>query len=139
MTDSPSTEPPLREGDGLSLPLRVGELANRGGLRFHLLPSTESRQTLADELDAVRIRKLEFRGRVVPEGRQDWRLEGVLGATVVQSCVITAEPVTTRIDETIVRRYLRDMPMPTEVEAEIPEDDSMESLGPVIDPGAVMA
>jgi hypothetical protein len=53
--------------------------------------------------------------------------------------VISAEPVTTRIDTPVVRRFLREMPVPTEPEAEIPDDDTLEPLGPVIDPGAVMA
>ena len=139
MTDSTQDPLPLREGDALSLPLRVGELAIRGGMRFRLSPTPEARAALAADLSLPRIRKLAFHGTITPEGRHDWRLEGRLGATVVQDCVVTAEPVTTRIDQDVLRRFLRDMPAPAESEAEMPDDDSTEALGTIIDPAAVMA
>src|SRR5690606_24029022 len=85
-----------------------------------------------------KIRKLTFHGTIRAEGRHDWRLDGVLGATVVQACVVSAEPVTTRIDTEIHRLYVRDLPPPTEAELEIPADDAPEPLGAAIDPGAVM-
>ena len=75
------------------------------------------------------IRKLRFEGRLQPEGKCDWRLEGVLGATVVQDCVATLAPVTTRIEETIVRRYLSDSsPLPTGDEIQMPDDETAEDL-----------
>ena len=36
-------------------------------------------------------------------------LEADLGATVVQSCVVTLDPVTTRVEETALRRYTPDI------------------------------
>lgn len=129
----------LRDSDSLTLPLRVAELNPRAVLGFHLRPSPEARAALAAELGLLALKKLDFRGTLAAEGRHDWRLEGVLGATAVQACVITAEPVSTRIDTPVLRRFLRAMPVPTEAKAEIPEDDSLEPLGPLIDPGAVMA
>ena len=138
MNDPGHADGPLRESHALTLALRTSDLAARGGVRFHLAPSPEARAELADDLGVLKIRKLDFRGRLVAEGRHDWRLEGTLGATVIQACIITAEPVTTRIDEPVTRRFLREMPTPTEAEAEIPEDDTLEPLGPTIDPGAVM-
>lgn len=138
MTDQGHADGPLHESQDLTLALRVSDLAARGGMRFHLSPSAEARAELAGSLGVPKVRKLDFRGRLVAEGRHDWRLEGTLGATVIQTCVITAEPVTTRIDETVTRRFLREMPVPSELEAEIPDDDTLEPLGPSIDPGAVM-
>jgi uncharacterized metal-binding protein YceD (DUF177 family) len=44
------------------------------------------------------VRKLRFAGTLEPEGARDWRLEAELGATVVQPCVVTLAPVTTRIE-----------------------------------------
>ncbi len=70
---------------------------------------------------------------------RDWRLEAKLGATVVQPCVVTAEPVTTRIDDPVTRRYLAQMPEPQGDEVEMPEDDSAEPLPDVLDLSAVMA
>jgi len=139
MTDKTPAADSLRLGDALTLPLRVSDLSARGGASFRLTPTTEARAELAADLGVQRIRKLEFRGTLTAEGRHDWRLDGVLGATVVQACIITAEPVTTRIDQPVTRRFLRDLPEPTGPEAEIPEDDTLEPLGSVIDPGAVMA
>lgn len=129
----------MRDSDALTLPLRVADLNPRAVLGFHLRPSPAARAELAAELGILGLKKLDFRGTLAAEGRHDWRLEGVLGATAVQACVITADPVTTRIDTPVLRRFLRAMPVPTESEVEIPEDDSLEPLGPLIDPGAVMA
>jgi uncharacterized metal-binding protein YceD (DUF177 family) len=120
------------------LPLRVAELPPRRPTRFHLRPDGAARRELADDLGLSALRKLDFAGEVVAEGRHDWRLEARLAATVVQPCVVTAEPVVTRIETEVVRRFLREMPEPTETEAEMPEDDTLEPLGAVIDPGAVM-
>lgn len=128
-----------RTTEAATLPLRVADLNARGVYRFHLRPAAPARAELARELDLLGLRKLDFRGTLTPEGRSDWRLDAVLGATAVQACVVSAEPVTTRVDIPVLRRFLRDMPVPSEPEAEIPEDDSLEPLGPIIDPGAVMA
>ena len=80
-----------------------------------------------------------FDGRVVSQGAQDWRLEAHLGATVIQPCIVTLEPVMTRIDATITRQFIRDPDFPDEeAEIEIPDDDSVETLGLWIDPAQVM-
>ena len=134
MSEQP-TEPPVT---GAALALRVADLAPRRPNRFHLRPDAPARAEIAAELGVNAVRKLDFRGTLTAEGRHDWRLEGRLGASVVQPCVITAEPVTTRIDTDVIRRFVRDMPEPQGPEAEIPEDDTLEPLGAVIDPGAVM-
>lgn len=135
MTDSSS----LRETTTLALPLRLADLSARGTVKFRLLPDPEARATLAGLMGVQKLRKLEFSGTLTPDGRYDWRLAGRLGATAVQDCVITFEPVTTRIDTDVTRRFVRDMPEITSDDLEIPEDDTLEPLGPVIDPGVVMA
>lgn len=132
------TKAALQGLDATTLPLRTADISGRSEVPFHLAPGAGARTALADELGVRAVRKLDFRGTLTPDGRQDWRLTGRLGATVVQDCVLSAQPVTTRLDLDIVRRFLRHMPEPTGVEAEIPEDDTLEPLGPVIDPGAVM-
>ena len=134
MPDTPAKSPSPRA----NLPLRVADLPPRRPTRFHLRPDAEARKEIAQELDLSALRKLDFVGEVIAEGRRDWRLEGRLGATVVQPCVVTAEPVTTRIETEVTRRFLYDISEPTETEAEMPEDDSAERLGAVIDPGLVM-
>jgi len=56
----------------------------------------------------------------------------------VQDCVVTLEPVTTRIEVDVVRRYQAGYVPPEEDEIEMPEDESLEPLGEVIDPGAIL-
>lgn len=127
-----------------SLPMRVADLSPHRAHRFHLRPDAPARARLAGELGLLALRKLDFRGALRAEGRQDWFLEAALGATVVQPCVITAEPVSTRIDIPVTRLFRPPPPddawhpaLPEEME--MPEDDSIEILGAVIDPGTVMA
>ena len=130
---APMTEPLA----ALSLPMAVADLPARRASAFHLRPDAGQRAELARDLDLLALRKLDFRGTLAPDGARDWRLEGTLGATVVQPCIITAEPVTTRLDVPVTRRFLAQMPEPEGDESEIP-DDSLEPLGTEIDPGAVM-
>ena len=86
------------------------------------------------------MKKRRFSGRLVPDGKRDWRLEGTLGATVVQPCVVTLAPVSTRIDEEITRHYMADMPeLPEGAEIEMPEDDTVEPLPETLDLGVVIA
>ncbi|MFN3952928.1 MAG: YceD family protein [Pararhodobacter sp.] len=133
---SPRALPPCTD---TTMPLRVSELSARKAQAFQIRPDAAARRALAEALGLLALRKCDFRGTLAPEGRHDWRLEGRLGATVVQPCVISAEPVSTRIDVDVTRRFLRDMPEPEATEAEIPDDDTLEPLGAVIDPGQVMS
>lgn len=127
----------------VSLPLRTADLPARKPTRFDLRPEGDTLALIAALVGADSVRKLSFTGEVRPEGRHDFVLEGKLGATVVQPCVVTLAPVTTRIEEEVRRRYLARMPeAPAGAEAggevEMPEDDSAEPLPAVIDPGAVL-
>lgn len=120
-------------------PLRVADLPARKPTRFELCPTPADSARIAAALGALKVEKLRFKGELRPDGRSDWVLEGHLQARVVQPCVVTLAPVASRIEETVQRRYLADMAEPVEAgEMEIPEDDSAEPLGAVIDPGAVM-
>ncbi len=121
-------------------PFRTADLSRRATLEFRLAPDADARAALAADLDVSEIRKLRFDGTLIPEGKSDWRLEGKLGATVVQPCVVTLTPVVTRIEEAVSRRYLARWTEPEPgSETEMPEDDSVEPLGATIDPSAVMA
>ncbi|MCA0872846.1 DUF177 domain-containing protein [Seohaeicola saemankumensis] len=119
--------------------LRVADLAQNAPTPFDIRPDAAAMQALAAELDLSALRKLRFSGQIKAQGRKNWRLEGQLGATVVQPCVVTLEPVTTRIDVPVERTYVAGLEAPAETEAEMPEDDTVEPLGPVIDPATVLA
>ena len=108
-------------------------------ISFLLEPDASARSALANDLEILNVRKLRFQGEVSPEGRTDWRLNGKLGATVTQACVVTLEPVTTRIDTPVQRRFLTDMPdVSDSSEVEMPEDDSIEPLADEIDLEKIM-
>ena len=111
----------------------------RSAETFELAPDAPARAALAERLGLSSLRKLRFSGRLLPEGRRDWRLEAELGATAVQPCVVTLAPVTTRIDEPVVRRYLAELPeLPPGDEVEMP-DEEVEPLPAALDLGVVMA
>lgn len=118
--------------------LRVSDLSQSEANTFALRPGADVLSQIAEELELSALRKLSFEGQITPSGARDWELTGKLGATVVQPCVVTLEPVTTRIDVPVTRRFLRDFEIPEEEEVEMPEDDTTEPLGQWIDPAQVM-
>lgn len=134
-----------RQDDGTRSPLdgavvRLTDLAQRRAHRFIRQPDADQLAGLAEMLDLIDLRKVRFDGTLDPVGRRDWDLTGRLGATVVQPCVATLAPVTTRIDERVERRFRADLPEPdAAAEIEMPEDDTLEPLPETIDLDAIMA
>lgn len=118
--------------------LRVADLSQSTKTPFSLRPDKSVLSAIAAEMELSALRKLSFEGSIAPDGKSDWRLTGHLGATVVQPCVVTLEPVTTRIETDVTRLYTRDHDEPQDPEVEMPEDDTVERLGQWIDPEAVM-
>ena len=119
--------------------LRVTDLPQNRESRFELRPSAAEMAMIATELGLDGLRKLSFSGAIRGEGKRDWLLTATLGATVKQACVVTLEPVVTRIDEPVSRRFLTDLPDQSGAdEVELPDDDTIEPLGSHIDPWAVM-
>ncbi|GAA6158256.1 YceD family protein [Ruegeria sp. HU-ET01832] len=118
--------------------LRVADLPQNTSTPFDLRPDAKELAVIREDLGLLGLRKLSFVGDVRAEGKRDWMLAGKLGATVIQPCVVTLEPVTTRIDVPVTRVYLADWTDPDEEEFEIPEGDESEPLGHEIDPGLVM-
>jgi uncharacterized metal-binding protein YceD (DUF177 family) len=118
--------------------VRLSDPGQRQAIPFALAPDAGERARIADFLGIPAVRKLRFEGRLAPQGRQDWHLEADLGATVVQDCVVTLAPVTTRIDERVERRYLAQVTPPPMGESEMPEDDTIEELPQSLDLVEVM-
>ena len=129
-------QPVLKPGE-----FRVSDLPSRRETAFDLQPDAEARAAIAAQLGLSALKKLRFTGHIAPFGARGWSLVGTLGATVVQPCVVTLEPVSTRIDEPVERRYL-----PAELlevadpgsETEMPEDTSTDPLGPILSAHDVM-
>ena len=103
----------------------------RDGTDFDIAPTPAEAKALARLMDANSLRKMRFRGRLVPFGAKGWDLQATLGATVVQPCIVTLEPVTTRIDEPVHRRFL------PAAEAAGTDDDEIEPLGDRVDLGLI--
>ena len=102
--------------------VRIADLPTRAPSSFDLVADAAGLSAIAAALDVVEVRKFRFAGRLSPAGERDWRLEATIGATAIQTCVVTLDPVTTRIDEPVERTYLADYQDPEEDEVELTED-----------------
>ncbi|WP_371169790.1 YceD family protein [Aliiroseovarius sp. 2305UL8-7] len=134
---SPSANPPF------SHLVRVADLATGRATPFELLPDQAACDAIAKDLSIPALRKLRFTGSLKPLGKQDWQMNAELGATVVQNCVVTLEPVTTRIDDKVERRWLKHLSEfesadEADQEIEMSEDDNSDPLTDMIDLGQVM-
>jgi uncharacterized metal-binding protein YceD (DUF177 family) len=118
--------------------LRLAALSKRAPTPFELVPGPDALAGIRERLGLLGLRKVRLAGTLAPAGASDWHLEAALGATIVQPCAVTLEPVTTRIEEPVERRYLAEWTVPDEAEAEMPEDDSAEPLPDWVDLNAVL-
>lgn len=120
--------------------LRVSKLDTQKATQFDLAPSPSERKGIAAQLGLQGLRKLRFYGQISATGSADWGLIGDLGATVVQTCVLTLEPVSTRIDVAVERQFLAkfDTPGNDDEETEIIGDENSEALSKFIDLHAIM-
>ena len=124
------------------LVLDVSTLTKRKRTQIDLRPDSAQTKALMQDLKLSGLRKVSFKGQLTPTGKHDFLLVTELGATAVQPCTITLEPVTTRIETEIIRRFVADMPeRGAEADAEedefggtaMLEDDTIEPLGRAID------
>lgn len=114
-------------------PIRFADLPNRKRTQFSLVPDASERKAIAKALDLLELRKLRFDGALVPMSKRDWRIEATLGATAHQACVVTLDPVSTRIDEDVIRTYVAEFDVPDAEEFEITEDDASDPLPDTLD------
>ena len=124
-------EPPLRR------PIPVGALSRKKPHPFDLSPEGNEAAAIARFLGLEALRSLRFHGELAPSGLEGWRIEGRLRADVVQSCVVTLEPVAQRIEETVTRDYVPEAdyrPAP-EVDLDPEAEDDPDPFGTAIDPG----
>ncbi len=120
-------------------PMRVADLAPNEPTTFELVPTTAQCTAIAEDIGVPALRKIRFTGTLAPMGKRDWELKGHLGATVTQDCVVTLAPVTTRIEEDVLRHWLAGLVrVPEDEEVEMPEDVTQEPLGTEIDLGEVL-
>ncbi len=113
--------------------LPLSRLGRASTTSFDVQPDAPMRETIAKDLGIRGLRKARLTGELIAEGKADWRLDAKLGATAVQDCVVTLEPVTTRIDTGVTRSYRVNLPEPSGDEWEMPEDDTIEALPDTLD------
>lgn len=113
--------------------IRFADLPTRKRTPFKLAPDAAGRAALAQDLDVLEVRKLLVEGALVASGRHDWQIEAKIGATVAQACVVTLDPVTTRIDDDFVRHYTSQTEEPDDLEVEVPVDETPDPLPESID------
>lgn len=127
-----------------SRPVAVGGLAEEGRA-FRFSAEGDERTALARRLGLQAIASLEVAGRVEPTGPTGaFRLEAALRAEVVQTCVVTLQPVPSRLEAAIERRYdsraADREPAGDEVVWRLDDDDGADALaGDAIDVGEAAA
>ncbi|MCF6232757.1 MAG: DUF177 domain-containing protein [Rhodobacteraceae bacterium] len=119
-------------------PLRVVDLAQNATNAFDIRPGPAALRGLADQLGLKNLRKLRFDGDIRAIGKCDWQITAHLGASVVQDCVVTLAPVSTRIDRDVKRSFLANWSEPTKDDVEMREDETIDPLGSHIDLMEVM-
>lgn len=118
--------------------VEVAKLRGAPEFVFDLSATPEERQALARLMGAQAVRKLRFEGRLRPAARGALSLEARLGATVVQTCVVSLDPVTTRIDTPVRRLFTPETGAPSvEIVVSGLDEDETEPLGDRIDLGLV--
>lgn len=117
--------------------IRIADLGKDEPRRVSFEPDDDALSAIARVLGLDGLRKFRFHGTLAPLGKRDWQLKATLGATVVQPCVVTLAPVTTRIDEPVERIWRADWHEPEGEEVELPERVDEDPLGAEIDIAAV--
>lgn len=117
--------------------IELRQLRDVDRLDLDISPTEAEAAAVARLLGARSLRKLRLAGELVRRGA-GWELDAELGATVVQSCVVTLDPVTTRIDQPVRRLWLPESaPRTAELVVDPDEDDEVEPLADRIDFGRV--
>lgn len=118
---------------------RLVDLAQNRATDFDIRPSSQILQPLAQELELIGLRKVRLSGRIAAQGAHNWTLNAQLGATVTQPCVVTLDPVNTRIEAEVRRLYVKDFENPDDPETEMPDDEATEPLPTEIDLLVILA
>jgi uncharacterized metal-binding protein YceD (DUF177 family) len=115
------------------------------GTAFRFAANAEERAALALRFGLIDLLSLDVEGRIAAfdHGRRA-RAEGTVRARVVQTCVVTLEPVPATIEEPFVRTYASVPPRPTgapqETVVDLDAEDPPEPLvGGMVDIGEAIA
>lgn len=118
--------------------LRIADLSEQHETRFDVSLTSDQIEAAVSQLGLLGLRKTRFAGKLRPAGSDSWVMDATLGATVVQPCTVTLEPVTTRIEAPVARQYVPELETPEDAEIEMPEDDTKEPVPYSIDLGELL-
>jgi hypothetical protein len=118
-------------------PIPVRSLSRKRPLPFDIEPEPDEKPKIAHFLGIEALRRLRFRGELMPSGEDAWHVEGRLEVEVVQGCVVTLAPVTQTIDQEVARDYLPEeaWTLPAELDLDPEAEDDPDPFGTTIDPG----
>ena len=118
----------------MSQEIELAQLTKNKEINFEFTSTLVFESKLKKQLNLLNLDKLKFAGVLKPLKKSDWRMCATLGATVEQSCVLTLEPVTTRIDANFIRDFQTiSAPSVSKITPNITFDDTEEIVRDVID------
>ncbi len=117
-------------------PQDVERLRAHKDMAFDISPTDSEAEAIRQALGLRGLRKMRFHGALSPIGKRGWLVKGALGASITQDCVVTLDPVKTRIDTGVSLRFLPESQIADDTPEDVLEDD-VEPLGPIIDLGHV--
>ena len=117
-------------------PKEVERLRAHKAITFEVTPTEAEAEAIRGALGLRGLRKMRFTGELSPIGKRGWLVEGTLGASITQECVVTLEPVKARIESEVSLRFLPEAMIEDDTPEDVIEDD-VEALGPIIDLGHV--
>ena len=120
----------------LSRPISVRRLSKEERVTVEATP--EERAAIADALDLVAVDSLTAEISLRPWKKEGVRVTGVVKAAVVQSCIVTLEPVPSTVDETFELRLHPDAVLSTTIDVDPEAEDPPEPLETdTVDVGAI--
>ena len=124
----------------VSRPFTVARLPLSRPESFEIRLSEAEATSLADWLSARSVRKFRCTGDINSDGKDGFVVSMQIGVTVTQSCVVTGDPVRTRLDLLIERKFAAaHSQLPREMEIPAEEEDMPDDLGAIIDVGEIVA
>ena len=119
-------------------PFVVADLPGNRPLRVNITATGDDAARIAAALDALKVTKLRLDGEFEVDRKGNVTFEGTLGAPVAQPCVVTLEPVRTRIDEPLRRIFRADDTPPADHHQILADEDiDHDPLPDIIDLGVV--
>jgi len=123
----------------LSRPVAISELQHGEARDLNIDANADERGALAAFLGIPEVRAVTARVRLRAEPGRRFSLDGTLKAELVQTCVVTLDPLETRVEGPIRRLYQDAAADAEDAEMDPFDDDSPDPVeGGVIDAGAAL-